>query len=90
MELRIPGSGSLKAKRSVIKRIVETTKSRFGVAAAEVGYLDQWQRSELGFAAVAGSPSHVEDLLDAVERLVWSIPEVEVLGHHRNWLETQD
>jgi uncharacterized protein len=89
MELRIPASGSLKAKRAVVKRIVETTKSRFGVAAAEVGYLDQWQRSELGFAAVAGAPGHVEDLLDAVERFVWSIPEVEVLAHHRTWLETQ-
>ncbi len=56
MELRIPASGSLKAKRTVVKHVVETAKSRYGVAAAEVGYLDQWQRSELGFAAVAGPP----------------------------------
>ena len=88
MELRIPVSGSLKAKRAVVKHIVEVAKSRFGVAAAEVGYLEQWQRSELGFAAVAGTPGHVEEVLDAVERFVWSHPEVEVLGEHRSWLET--
>jgi len=88
MELRIPASGSLKAKRTVVKHLVETAKSRFGVAAAEVGHLDQWQRSELGFAAVAGAPGHVEEVLGAVERFVWSHPEVEVLSGHRTWLDT--
>ena len=60
MELHLPASRSLKAKRVVVKHIVEVCRSRFGVAAAEVGHQDQWQRSELGFAAVADSPSHVE------------------------------
>ena len=87
MELRIPVSGSLKAKRAVVKHVVETAKSRFGVAAAEVGYLEKWQHSELGFAAVAGSPGHVEEILDTVERFVWSHPEVEVVADHRSWVE---
>ena len=88
LDLHIPGSGSLKAKRTVIKHLVETSKSRFGVAAAEVGYQDQWQRSELAFAAVAGSHGHVEEVLDSVERFVWSHPEVEVLEQSRSWLDT--
>ncbi len=88
LELRIPASASLKAKRTVVKHVVETAKSRFGVAAAEVGYLDQWQRSELGFAAVAGAPGHVAGVLDAVERFVWSHPQLEVLADSRSWLET--
>jgi uncharacterized protein YlxP (DUF503 family) len=62
--------------------------SRFGVAAAEVGYQEQWQRSELGFAAVAGSPGHVEKLLDSVEKYVWSHPGLEVLATGRSWLES--
>ena len=66
MDLRIPASRSLKAKRAVVKHVVETAKSRYGVAAAEVGHQDQWQRAELGFAAVAGSPAHVDKVLDAV------------------------
>jgi uncharacterized protein YlxP (DUF503 family) len=88
LELRIPASGSLKAKRTIVKHVVETSKSRFGVAAAEVDFLDQWQRSELAFAAVAGAPGHVEDVLDAVERFVWSHPELEVLAGRRSWLDT--
>jgi uncharacterized protein len=88
MDLRIPTSGSLKSKRTVVKHIVETAKSRYGVAAAEVGHQEQWQRSELGFAAVAGVPGHVEEVLDSVERFVWSHPEIEVLDGRRSWLDT--
>ena len=80
MEIRIPTSESLKAKRAVVKHVVASCRSRFSVAAAEVGHLDQWQRSELAFAAVAGTPGHVEEVLDAVERYVWSQPDLEVLS----------
>jgi hypothetical protein len=88
IEIHIPGSGSLKAKRAVVKHVVETCKTRFGVAAAEVGYQSQWQRSELGFAAVAGSPGHVQEVLDSVGRYVWSQPELEVVSEGRAWVET--
>ena len=87
MELHLPASRSLKAKRVVVKHIVEVSRSRFGVTAAEVGQQDQWQRSELGFAAVADSPGHVEAVLDTVERFVWSHPELEVIASLRCWLE---
>jgi uncharacterized protein YlxP (DUF503 family) len=87
IELHIPESGSLKAKRAVVKHLVETSKSRFGVAAAEVTYQEQWQRSELAFAAVGGSPGHVRDVLDSVERFVWSQPDLTVVTTQRSWLE---
>jgi hypothetical protein len=90
IELHIAESGSLKAKRTVIKHLVETAKARFGVAAAEVGFQGQWQRSELAFASVAGSSRHVEDVLDSVERFVWSHPEVTVIGSNRTWLDTDE
>ncbi len=90
VELHIPESASLKAKRTVIKHLVETAKVRFGVAAAEVGFQDQWQRSQLAFAAVAGSSRHVEEVLDSVERFIWSHPEVTVIGCSRTWLDTAE
>lgn len=89
VDLRIPDSRSLKAKRSTVRHLVESCRSRFGVAAAEVGFQDQWQRSELGFAAVSGTPGQVESALDSVERFVWSQPEVEVVATVRHWLETR-
>ena len=90
VELHIPEAASLKAKRAVVKHLVESGRSRFGVAAAEVGYQDQWQHAELGFAAVAGSAGHVEEVLDAVERFVWSHPEVTVIATGRRWTEPMD
>ncbi len=90
VDLRIKASHSLKAKRSVVKHLVEGARSRFGVAASEVGLQQQWQRSELGFAAVAGSHRQVVEVLDAVERFIWSHPEVEVVGANRLWLEGEE
>ena len=87
VELFVPTSHSLKEKRAVIKPIVEGARRRFAVAAAEVAHQDTWQRADLGVAALAGSAGHVEEVLDEVERFVWSHPEIEVLAARRQWLE---
>jgi uncharacterized protein YlxP (DUF503 family) len=87
VDLRLPHSSSLKDKRSVVKNLLEGARSRCGVAAAEVGDQDLRQRAVLGFAAVAGSVGHVDEVLDSVERLVWSRPDVEVIDSARAWLE---
>jgi len=86
-DLHLPATRSLKAKRAVVKPIVEGLRHRFGVAAAEVAHLDRWQRAEVGVAAVASTVGHVTDVLDEVERFVWSHPEVEVLSAERRWLD---
>ena len=36
---------------------------------------------------VANSQHHATDVIDEVERFVWSHPEVEVLNTERRWLE---
>jgi hypothetical protein len=87
MELHIGESNSLKAKRAVVRHIVETARRRFGVSASEVDYHDTWQRAGLGFSAVAPDAPRVEHMLDRVERFVWSHPEVTVVSSARHWLE---
>ncbi|MDQ1404339.1 MAG: uncharacterized protein QOG03_2655 [Actinomycetota bacterium] len=57
------------------------------MAAAEVTAHDKWQRAGLGFAAVGPDPGHVTDVLDQVERFVWSFPEVEVIEATRSWAD---
>jgi uncharacterized protein YlxP (DUF503 family) len=86
-DLHIPLSHSLKEKRAVIKPILEGSRRRFQVAAAELAFQDQWQRAVIGIAAVAGEPDHVTHVLDRVERFVWSFPEVEVLDCEKGWME---
>jgi uncharacterized protein len=87
VELHIPEARSLKAKRSIVKSIVDGARHRFGVASAEVGFQDQWQRAQLGFAAVSSTAHHTADVIDEVDRFVWSHPEVQVLSTERKWLE---
>jgi uncharacterized protein len=85
--LRIPQSNSLKAKRSVVRHLVEAARRRFGVSACEVGAQDRWQLAVLGFAVVAPNASYAGELLDRTERFVWSHPEVEVVDSSRHWVE---
>ena len=89
VEIHLPASGSLKAKRAVVKHLVEASRQRYGVSASEVSYHDLWQRAGLGFCAVAPSAAQVERLLESVERFVWSHPEIEVLSVRRHWLDTE-
>ncbi|HZN12999.1 MAG TPA: DUF503 domain-containing protein [Acidimicrobiales bacterium] len=87
IELHIPQSHSLKERRAAVKPIVEGAKRRFGVAAADVAHQDTWQRADLGVAAIAASAGHVGEVLDEVERFVWSHAEVEVLSSVRSWVD---
>lgn len=87
VDLHLPVSGSLKAKRSVITPILEGARRRHRVAVSEVSFQDQWQRTELAFATVASSEHQAREVLDAVERFVWSFPEIEVIATRRSWLD---
>lgn len=90
VELHIADSHSLKAKRAVVRPIVEGVRNRFRASAAEVDAQDTWQRATLGIATVGSSVAQVRTHLDAIERFIWSFPEVEVLSISRHWLEDDD
>jgi uncharacterized protein len=86
-QLHLPDVHSLKEKRAVVRPIVDGARHRFAVSAAEVAHQDKWQRASLGFASVAGSESHVREVLEAVERFVWSFPEIEVVDSELRWMD---
>ena len=71
----------------MIKPIVEGIRHRWAVAIAEVDHQNQWQRAELGVAVVAGKLGKASEVLDDVERFVWSNPEIEVLAADRTWVD---
>jgi len=86
-DLRVPSSGSRKDKRAVVRTICDGARHRFAVAAAETGHQDLVARAELCFVTASGAPSQATEVIDAVERFVWSFPEVEVVGTERAWTE---
>jgi len=87
IELRLHDASSLKEKRQVVRHLVEASRRRFGVSASEGDHHDSHRLPTLAFAAVAPSPARAEELLDRVERFVWSHMELEVLSARRRWLE---
>jgi uncharacterized protein len=89
VDVHLPEVHSLKEKRAVLRPILDGSRHRFSVAAAEVGHQDRWQRATLAMAVVSASVGHAQQVLDQVERFVWSFPEVEVLSCHRDWLELE-
>ncbi|MGO1544362.1 MAG: DUF503 domain-containing protein [Gulosibacter sp.] len=80
---------SLKAKRSVVRPIIAEVRKKFQVSVAEVGHLDLHRRALIGVAVIAADRAHVVDVLDSVDRLVASRPEVELLSAKQQ-LRTSD
>jgi uncharacterized protein YlxP (DUF503 family) len=78
VELHIPESNSLKDKRQVLKSLLETTRQKFNVSAAEVDDLDIWRRATIAFACVSKDQSFANQVLDKVIDLIESNPRVHV------------
>jgi uncharacterized protein len=87
VELHVPASHSLKDKRQVVSALLDGARRRYGVSVAEVDHQDQWQRARLGFAVVTSSAGLATEIIDKVDRFIWSHPEVDVLTSERRWLE---
>ena len=66
IELRIPDSDSLKAKRRVVKSIKDRVQTRFNVGIAEVDRLDDWERATLGVVSVSNDSRLVDETLTKV------------------------
>jgi uncharacterized protein YlxP (DUF503 family) len=80
VELHLPGNGSLKGKRSILKPLLVHLRREFNLAAAEVGHNDAWQSAEIGLAAVANDSGHVHAVLErAVRWIETHHPEVQVV-----------
>jgi uncharacterized protein YlxP (DUF503 family) len=81
IELRIPASDSLKAKRRVIKSLKERVQARFHVAVAEVDRLDDWQRATLGACAVSNDSRVVDATLSKVVNWIEQSGEILVVDY---------
>lgn len=88
VDLRLPDAQSLKDKRSTVKTLLDGARRRFQVAAAETDRQDDHQRAQLGFTAISSSATHCTEVIDHVDRFVWSFPEIDIIGTERHWLET--
>jgi uncharacterized protein len=66
LTLHLPNSGSLKAKRQVVKGLLQRLRRQFQVAAAEVGERDRWQLAHVAVACVSADGRHADEVLSHV------------------------
>jgi uncharacterized protein YlxP (DUF503 family) len=80
VELHLPGNGSLKGKRGILKPLLTHLHREFNLATAEVGHNDAWQSAEIALTTVANDPGRVHGVLErAVHWIESHHPEVQVV-----------
>ncbi|HEX9765964.1 MAG TPA: DUF503 domain-containing protein [Nitriliruptorales bacterium] len=82
VDLQVPESTSLKAKRAVLNRIKARLANELAVSVTEVGYQDTWQRAGLGVAVACSTEAGVDRVLDRIVAVIERDPRVIVLDHH--------
>ncbi len=83
IELLVPASRSLKAKRSVINSL-KARLTQLNMAVAEVEGQDVWQRAVLGATAVGTDPGYLDDLADRIAQVVERDPRAQLLRVERD------
>ncbi len=81
VRLHIPNARSLKDKRQVVRSILDRARSRYRVAAAEVGENDVHKIAELGFSSVSGDYSHARDIVTTILDGLRMHPEALLIEH---------
>ena len=69
-ELHLPACRSLKAKRKVVKGLVDRVHARYRVSVAETGHHDLHQRSQITVAIVSQSEHELDRMLDEIRTVV--------------------
>jgi uncharacterized protein len=82
IELMIHDSGSLKAKRHIVKSILGRVRSKFDLSIAEVDNQDKWQRCTIGFAVVTNEKGHAHTMLHNITSYVEGLHMAEIIDSH--------
>ncbi len=70
VELFVPESDSLKAKRFVLASIKKRIRNKFNVSVAEIDANDKWQKITLGIAVVSNERKFIDQVMSEVFKLI--------------------
>lgn len=90
LDLLLGDVHSLKQKRSVVRPLVLEIRRRHDVSVAEVGHRDVHRRTIIGASVVSGDRPHAVEVMEAVERMVASRPEVQLLSARPRCYSSED
>lgn len=80
IKLQLPGAFSLKDKRRIIKSLLQKSRNKFNLSAAEVDAQDYTQTAVLGAAVVGNDYSHLQSIMDKYQAYLETFPEFLVIN----------
>lgn len=80
IQLRIPESGSLKEKRSVLNKIIKRSQNAFNISIAQVGDLDDHNFAQVGFALTGNESRYINGKIDHLLRFIGDLNVTEILN----------
>jgi len=80
VQLRIPESGSLKEKRSVLNKILKRVQNEFNISIAQVGDLDDHRFAQIGFALTGNESRYINGKVDHLLRFIDDLKVAEILN----------
>ena len=86
IELMLPGLGSLKEKRYVMRSLKDRIRSRFNVSVAEVDHQDMWRRAKLGIVVVSSDGARANSILSKAVNMIEKDTRVHVLDYGLRFL----
>lgn len=74
-KLYLPGAVSLKDKRQIIKSLLQKSRNKFNLSAAEVEAQEYIQTAVLGAAVVGNDYKYLQSVMDKYLNFIESFPE---------------
>jgi uncharacterized protein YlxP (DUF503 family) len=82
IELHLPGTRSLKEKRSSLKSLIARLHKEFNVSCGEVEFHDVWQSAAIGVAVISTHSAHADRVLNNVVSWIEQYrPDLQVVDH---------
>lgn len=85
-ELHLPETHSLKAKRHVIRCLIDRVKAKFNASIAEVAQQDLWQRGTIGVAMVSNDKILLEQMGHKIENILADHDQIQILDYYWDYV----
>jgi len=80
LKIHVPGSRSLKDKRSVVKSLIARLRQQFNLSVAEVDDQELWQIATISVACVSQHDNRVDEVISAAISLIErEFPTIEII-----------
>lgn len=81
LELFLPVPNSLKAKRAILKKVINRLRNTFNISVSELDYQDLWQRSVIGVSIIGSEKRYLNGVMDKVVDFVETVDDVQLLNY---------